>query len=62
MLLLYPLFLISDHIPFFLVSSSEQVGRLPLHEAAMNGRVEVVRFLLEFNPDIYSDRVYEVSW
>ena len=59
--MLYRLFIISDLIALFLVSSPQQSGNLPIHWAAREGHEEVVRFLLEFDPNLYSDRVYEVS-
>jgi len=52
--LLYRLFLISDHITLFLVSSSEQDGDLPIHWAARNGNVEMFRVLLECDPSTVS--------
>jgi len=59
--LLYRLFLISDHITLFLISSSSQHGRVPIHLSAMYGRVEVVRFLLECDPSTVSLKSM-VSW
>ena len=52
MVLIYRIFLISDYIFFFF--SSKQGGNLPIHWAARNGYVEVIRVLLECDPSTAS--------
>jgi len=61
LVLLCRLFLISDDVIVFHVSSSFQKDRLPIHNAAWNGHVQVVRLLLECNPSTVSVQD-EVSW